>query len=101
MLHTRWTLLEMRKDALQRGLPAPDEAYARHHCLHQGVEAPDLATMKDFFRFAGIEPSRLRTIVFVTSQRVANVLRSTTNLIRQMVAVKVLCVLRNIRPASF
>ena len=34
MLHTRWTLLEMRKDALQRGLPAPDEAYAKHHCLH-------------------------------------------------------------------
>ena len=51
MLHTRWTLLEMRKDALQRGLPAPDEACARHHCLHQGVEAPDLATIKDFFRF--------------------------------------------------
>src|SRR5580658_10386942 len=100
MLHTRLTLLEMRKDALQRGLPAPDEACVRHHCLHQGVEAPDLATMKDFFRFAGIEPSRLCTIVFVTSQRVANVLRSTTDLIRQMVAVKVLYVLRNIRPAN-
>jgi hypothetical protein len=41
----------MRKDVLQRGLPAPDEAYAKHHCLHQGVEAPDLATIKDFFRF--------------------------------------------------
>jgi hypothetical protein len=51
MFHTRWTLLEMRKDALQRGLPAPDEACAKHHCLHQGVEAPDLATIKDFFRF--------------------------------------------------
>ena len=51
MLHTRWTLLGMREDALQRGLPAPDEACARHHCLHQGVEAPDLATIKDFFRF--------------------------------------------------
>jgi hypothetical protein len=49
MLHTRWTLLEMRKDALQRDLPAPDEACVRHHCLHQGVEAPDLATIKDFF----------------------------------------------------
>ena len=33
MLHTRWTLLEMREDALQRHLPAPD-----------------LATIKDFFR---------------------------------------------------
>ena len=52
MLHTRWTLLEMRKDALQRDLPAPDEACARHYCLHQGVEAPDLATIKDFFREA-------------------------------------------------
>jgi hypothetical protein len=51
MLHTRWTLLEIRKDALQQGLPAPDEACARHHCLHQGVEAPDLATIKEFFRF--------------------------------------------------
>jgi hypothetical protein len=49
MLHTRWTLLEMREDALQRHLPAPDEACDRHHCLHQGVEAPDLATIKDFF----------------------------------------------------
>ena len=41
------TLLEMRKDALQRGLSASDEAYARYHCQHQGVEAPD----KGFFRF--------------------------------------------------
>jgi hypothetical protein len=39
----------MRKDALQRHLPAPDEAYTRHRCLHEGVEAPDLATMKEFF----------------------------------------------------
>src|SRR3954453_14768358 len=51
MPHTRWTLLGMQEDALQRDLPAPDEAYARHHCLHQGVEAPDLATIKGFFRF--------------------------------------------------
>ena len=41
----------MQEDALQRDLPAPDEVYARHYCLHQGVEAPDLATIKDFFRF--------------------------------------------------
>jgi hypothetical protein len=40
MPHTRWTLLGMQEDALQRDLPARDEAYARHHCLHQGVEAP-------------------------------------------------------------
>jgi hypothetical protein len=38
----------MRKDALQRGLPAPDEACAKHHYLHQRVEAPDLATIKIF-----------------------------------------------------
>jgi len=49
--YVSWTLLGMQEDALQRDLPAPDEAYARHHCLHQGVEAPDLATIKDFFRF--------------------------------------------------
>jgi hypothetical protein len=36
----------MRKDALQRDLPAPDEACAKHHYLHQGVEAPDLATIR-------------------------------------------------------
>ena len=51
MPHTRWTLLGMQEDALQRDLPAPDEAYARHHCLHLGVEAPDLATIKGFFSF--------------------------------------------------
>jgi hypothetical protein len=48
-LYTKWTLAAMRKDALQRGLPAPDEACTRHHCLREGVEAPDLATVKDFF----------------------------------------------------
>jgi hypothetical protein len=41
----------MRKDALQRGLPALDEACARYHCLREGVEAPDLATAKDFFGY--------------------------------------------------
>lgn len=40
----------MRKD-LQRDLPSPDEACARHHCLREGMEAPDLATVKDFFRY--------------------------------------------------
>ena len=53
ILHTRWTLLDVRKDALQRDLPTPDEACARYCCLYQGVEAPDLATIKGgfFFRF--------------------------------------------------
>jgi hypothetical protein len=41
----------MRKDVLQRNLPTPDEACARHHYLRQGIEAPDLATIKGFFRF--------------------------------------------------
>src|ERR1700735_4276808 len=41
----------MRGDALQRDLPAPDEACARHRCLYERVEAPDLAMMKIFFRF--------------------------------------------------
>jgi hypothetical protein len=50
-LYTRWTLAAMRKDALQRGLPAPDEACTRHHCLREGVEAPDLATVKVFFHY--------------------------------------------------
>jgi hypothetical protein len=34
MLHTRWTLLEIRKDTFQRDLPARDEACARHRCFH-------------------------------------------------------------------
>jgi hypothetical protein len=37
----------MQKDSA----PDPDEASARHHCLHKGIEAPDLATVKDFLRF--------------------------------------------------
>jgi hypothetical protein len=71
MLHTRWTLLEMRKDALPRGLPAPDEAYARHHCLQQGVEAPDLATIKEFVRFY-IATSSGRIVMKSTVDSIAN-----------------------------
>lgn len=41
----------MQKDTLQPGLPIPDEASARQHCLCTGVDAPDLATVKDFLRF--------------------------------------------------
>ena len=41
----------MQKVSLQRGLPIPNEAAARPHCLHKGVDAPDLATVKDFLRF--------------------------------------------------
>jgi hypothetical protein len=32
-LHTRWTVAVMRKDAFQRGLPAPDEVCVRHYCF--------------------------------------------------------------------
>jgi hypothetical protein len=32
-IHIKWTLLQMREDALQRDLLTLDEAYARHHCL--------------------------------------------------------------------
>jgi hypothetical protein len=48
---SRWHLADMRKDAVQRGLPAPDEETAREQCLWPGIEAPDLATVKDFLRF--------------------------------------------------
>jgi hypothetical protein len=41
----------MQKDSLQRGLPIPDEASARQHCLREGLNAPDPATVKDFLRF--------------------------------------------------
>jgi hypothetical protein len=41
----------MKKDALQKGLPVPDQAAVRERVLAKNVEAPDLATVKDFFRF--------------------------------------------------
>jgi hypothetical protein len=41
----------MQKDTLQPGLPIPDEASAKQHCLCTGVGVPDLATVKDFPRF--------------------------------------------------
>jgi hypothetical protein len=34
MLYTRWTLLEMQKNAFQRDLSASDEACARYHYIH-------------------------------------------------------------------
>ena len=37
----------MQRESLQRGLPPPDEASARHYCLRTGVDAPDLETVKD------------------------------------------------------
>jgi hypothetical protein len=42
---------EMKENALQKGLPVPDEAAIRERVLRKDVEAPELATLKDFFRF--------------------------------------------------
>ena len=50
MPQTRWALSGMQKHSFQRG-PRPDEANARHYCLHKGKDAPDLVTVKDFLRF--------------------------------------------------
>ena len=49
--HFSWHHEEMKEDALEKGLPVPDEAAVRDRVLKQHVEAPDLATVKDFLRF--------------------------------------------------
>lgn len=41
----------MKEDALQEGLPVPDEAVVRERVLGANVEAPDHATVKDFLRW--------------------------------------------------
>jgi hypothetical protein len=41
----------MKEDALQKELPAPDEAAVREWVLRKNVEVPDLAAVKDFLRF--------------------------------------------------
>jgi hypothetical protein len=41
----------MKEDALQKGLPVPDEAATRERILKRNVEFPDLATLKGFFLF--------------------------------------------------
>ena len=41
----------MKEDALQKGLPVPDEAAVQDQVLKKHVDAPDLATVKDFLRF--------------------------------------------------
>ena len=41
----------MKEDALQKGLPVPDEAAVRVRVLKKHANAPDLATVKDFLRF--------------------------------------------------
>jgi len=49
-----WHHEGIKEDALQKGLPIPDEAATRERVLRKNVEAPDLATLKDFFRFSGL-----------------------------------------------
>ena len=46
-----WHYEGMKEDALQKGLPAPDEAAVRELVLVKNMKAPDLATVKDFLRF--------------------------------------------------
>jgi hypothetical protein len=46
-----WHYEGIKEDALQKGLPAPDEAAVRELVLTKNVEAPDLTTVKDFLRF--------------------------------------------------
>jgi hypothetical protein len=41
----------MKEDALERGLPIPDEADIRERVLRENVKAPDITTVKDFLRF--------------------------------------------------
>ena len=40
--HFSWHHEEMKEDALQKGLPVPDEAAVRHRILKKHVEAPSL-----------------------------------------------------------
>jgi hypothetical protein len=49
--HFSWHHEEMKEDALQKGLPVPDEAAVQDQVLKKHVDAPDLATVKDFLRF--------------------------------------------------
>ena len=46
-----WHYEGMKEDALQKGLPALDEAVVGELILAKNVDAPDLATVKDFFCF--------------------------------------------------
>jgi hypothetical protein len=51
MWNFNWHHEEAKEDALQKGLPIPDEAAIREQVLRKNVEASDLATVKDFLRF--------------------------------------------------
>ena len=51
----------MKKNALQRGLPVPNETAVRERVLQKHVEAPDLITVKDFLRFhAAISKGKIK-----------------------------------------
>jgi hypothetical protein len=52
---------EMKENALQKGLPVPDEAAVRDRVLKKHVDTPDLATVKDFLRFhAAMSKGKIR-----------------------------------------
>lgn len=53
-----WHYIAIKKDALQKGLPIPDEAAVRERVLTKNVEATDLATVKDFLRFYVVPKSQ-------------------------------------------
>jgi hypothetical protein len=44
-----WHYIAIKKDALQKGFPVPDEAAIRERILAKNVEAPDLATVKPLY----------------------------------------------------
>jgi hypothetical protein len=46
-----WHYEGMKEDALQKGLPALDEAVVGELILAKNADTPDLATVKDFLRF--------------------------------------------------
>jgi hypothetical protein len=40
------------EDFARSGLPPPNKAMVREHCLGKGVDAPDVPTVKDSIRFS-------------------------------------------------
>ena len=54
MWNFSWHYGGMKEDALQKGLPVPDEAAVQKLVLAKIVEAPDLTAVKDFL--ASMQP---------------------------------------------
>jgi hypothetical protein len=53
-LYIRWQFSHEKEEAVQKGLPVPDEASAKEKYLGHGVSAPDLEIIKDFLRCKGM-----------------------------------------------